>query len=51
MKGNEMNIILNKYNYVFRIVYELKLENAHNEPILLNGKELMKITNKKLGHG
>ena len=48
-EGNEMISIIEKYKDVFNIIYELKLENSYNESILLNGKELMKIINRKPG--
>lgn len=38
-----------KYSKLSKLIYELKLENSYNEQVLLNGKDLMKIANKKPG--
>lgn len=46
---DQSTTILNRYEGVIKTVYDLKLEESFKEQILLNGKDLMKIINKKPG--
>jgi tRNA nucleotidyltransferase (CCA-adding enzyme) len=46
---SEYKIILNEYQQLIQLIYQLELENSFEDQVLLNGKDLMKIINKKPG--
>lgn len=46
---NSIDNILNKYKTLIDTIYQLKLDQSHNEQILLNGKEIMKLLHRKPG--
>lgn len=41
--------VLSKYDQLMQCIYRLELESSFREQVLLNGKDLMKILNKKPG--